>query len=115
MSLADECRDLSQEASCRSTAGERFLSAGASGSGRSARASAIAIVACLTVCAVWFTGLDKIVAGAANSPAVITVDYPLNNSAFPLDMEAPTFQWRGSPGGGRPLPDAAFFLRGRCA
>ena len=94
MSLADECRDPSQEASCRSTAGERFLSAGASGSSRSARASAIAIVACLIVCAVWFTGLDKIVAGATNSPAVITVDYPLNNSAFPLDMEAPTFQWR---------------------
>jgi tetratricopeptide (TPR) repeat protein len=31
---------------------------------------------------------------AAEAPAAITVDYPLNSSIFPPDMAAPTFQWR---------------------
>src|SRR5581483_8683277 len=31
---------------------------------------------------------------AAETPAAITVDYPLNGSIFPPDMAAPTFQWR---------------------
>ncbi len=31
---------------------------------------------------------------AAEMPAPITVDYPLNGSIFPPDMAAPTFQWR---------------------
>jgi len=42
----------------------------------------------------WVTGLNKVVAGATNSTANIFVDYPLNGSVFPPDMEAPTFQWR---------------------
>ena len=87
MSLADECSGQPHEPNSLSTAE-------VCGSNRSARAFAIAIAACLIVCAAWLTGLDKIVAGATNSPAAITVDYPLNGSVFPPDMEAPTFQWR---------------------
>jgi len=32
--------------------------------------------------------------GAGDAPASITVDYPLNQSIFPPDMEPPTFMWR---------------------
>ena len=67
---------------------------GVSGSTRSARALCIALAVCFILCAAWLTGLDKTVAGATNSLANITVDYPLNGSLFPPDMAAPTFQWR---------------------
>ena len=67
---------------------------GVSGSTRSARALSIALAVCFILCAAWLTGLDKTVAGATNSLANITVDYPLNGSLFPPDMAAPTFQWR---------------------
>lgn len=87
MSIVDECGDQPRKLNCPSTAG-------LSGQNRSAHVLAIAIAACLTVCAAWFTGLDKIVAGATDARAAITVDYPLNGSIFPPDMEAPTFQWR---------------------
>jgi tetratricopeptide (TPR) repeat protein len=94
MSLADECRDPSQEASCRSTSGERILGAGVSGSNRSARAIPVAIATGLILCAAWLSWPKMKVAGATNSRASIAIDYPLNNSVFPPDMEAPTFQWR---------------------
>ena len=87
MSFVDKCGDQPREPNCLSTAG-------VSGSNCSARAFAVAIAACLIVCAAWLTKLDKIVAGATNAPANITVDYPLNGSVFPPDMAAPTFQWR---------------------
>src|ERR1019366_496007 len=94
MSLADECRDPSQEASCRSTSGERILGAGVSGSNRSARAIPVAIATGLILCAAWLSWPKMKVAGATNSRASIAIDYPLNNSVFPPHMEAPTFQWR---------------------
>src|ERR1017187_1150467 len=94
MSLADECRDPSQEASCRSTSGERILGAGVSGSNRSARAIPVAIATGLILCAAWLSWPKMKVAGATNLRASIAIDYPLNNSVFPPDMEAPTFQWR---------------------
>ena len=94
MSLMDECGDRSQEPNCLSTASERLLNAGVSGSCHSARAFTVAIAAGLILCAAWWSGLNKTVAGATNSPASITVDYPLNGSVFPPDMAAPTFQWR---------------------
>jgi tetratricopeptide (TPR) repeat protein len=87
MSLVDECGDQPHERNSLS-------SAGVSGSNRSARAFAIAIAACLIVGVAWLTGLNRIAAGATNSPAAITVDYPLNGSVFPPDMETPAFQWR---------------------
>lgn len=40
-------------------------------------------------------GSNKPVA-AKGEAAAITIDYPLNGSVFPPDMEAPTFQWRDS-------------------
>ncbi len=100
MSLADECRNLSPDISSRSTAGVRFLSAGLSGSRRSARAISVAIAAGLILCAAWSSWPNMKVAGATNSRASIAIDYPLNNSVFPPDMEAPTFQWRDSAEGG---------------
>jgi tetratricopeptide (TPR) repeat protein len=39
-------------------------------------------------------GYSHRVHGAAEAPAAITVDYPLNQSVFPPDMEPPTFLWR---------------------
>jgi tetratricopeptide (TPR) repeat protein len=53
----------------------------------------------LILCAAWLTELNRTVAGATNAPAGITVDYPLNDSVFPPDMEAPTFQWRDAAEG----------------
>ena len=38
--------------------------------------------------------VNRRAAMAAETPAAITVDYPLNGSIFPPDMAAPTFQWR---------------------
>jgi tetratricopeptide (TPR) repeat protein len=61
---------------------------------RSARALAIAFAACLIFCVSWLTGRDKIVDGATNGSANITIDYPLDGSVFPPDMAPPTFQWR---------------------
>jgi tetratricopeptide (TPR) repeat protein len=87
MSFVDERGGQPQEPNCRSTAG-------ASGSNRSARGFAVAIAACLIFCAAWLTKQDKIVAGATNAPANITVNYPLNGSVFPPDIAAPTFLWR---------------------
>ena len=37
--------------------------------------------------------------GRGNGPAKITIDYPLENSVFPPDMMAPTFQWRDAADG----------------
>jgi tetratricopeptide (TPR) repeat protein len=94
MSLPDKCRDRSQEANFRSATGERFLSAGTCGSDRAAHAIHVAIAAGLILCAAWLFWPTLKVAGATNSRASIAIDYPLNNSVFPPDMEAPTFQWR---------------------
>ncbi|HEY1895132.1 MAG TPA: tetratricopeptide repeat protein [Terracidiphilus sp.] len=38
--------------------------------------------------------VNRSAALAAETPAAITVDYPLKGSIFPPDMAAPTFQWR---------------------
>jgi tetratricopeptide (TPR) repeat protein len=70
-----------------------------SGSSRAARTIAIAVAPSLLLCAVWFTVLNKTVAGATDATAGISVDYPLNGSIFPPDMEAPTFQWRDAAEG----------------
>ncbi len=109
MSLVDEFRDPLQEARCRSTAGERFPGAGVSGSNRSARAIPLAIAAGFILCAAFFSWPNMEVAGASDSRAGIVVDYPLNNSVFPPDMEAPTFQWRDpAKGAVRWLIDVTF-------
>ncbi len=42
----------------------------------------------------WAKPGGRNIARAADTPAAITVDYPLNRSIFPPDMQAPTFQWR---------------------
>ncbi|HTX77192.1 MAG TPA: tetratricopeptide repeat protein, partial [Terracidiphilus sp.] len=39
-------------------------------------------------------GHGGVVSGAMDARAAITVDYPLNHSVFPPDMEPPTFLWR---------------------
>jgi tetratricopeptide (TPR) repeat protein len=89
MGIADDSSDRPQEAN--------FLSAiGMSGSNRSACVSAIAIAGCLLGCAAWLTVPGKKVSGATNAPASITVDYPINGSVFPPDMEPPTFEWHDS-------------------
>src|SRR5580658_8667618 len=41
-----------------------------------------------------FAGHYRHVSGATAPAAAITIDYPLNESVFPPDMEAPTFLWR---------------------
>jgi len=63
-------------------------------SNRTARVLAMVFAACLVLCAVWFARTDETVKGATSAPSAITVDYPLNGSIFPPDMEAPTFEWR---------------------
>ena len=41
-----------------------------------------------------FLGSNKLVAAKDDAPA-ITIDYPLNGSVFPPEMEAPTFcRWQ---------------------
>jgi tetratricopeptide (TPR) repeat protein len=61
---------------------------------RTGRALAVALAASLVLFAAWTSESARTVAGATNSPAGITVDYPLNGSVFPPDFQAPTFQWR---------------------
>ena len=63
-------------------------------SNRPAQAIALALVSSLILYASWFLGPNRTVQGATTVPAAITVDYPLNGSIFPPDMQAPTFQWR---------------------
>jgi tetratricopeptide (TPR) repeat protein len=46
------------------------------------------------MCGVGLRIVNRSAALAAETPAAITVDYPLNRSIFPPDMAAPTFQWR---------------------
>ena len=43
---------------------------------------------------VLIVGAHRILDGANDSPASIVIDYPLNASVFPPDMEAPQFEWR---------------------
>ena len=56
--------------------------------------AAVAMAAAATLAFVLLAGFGHRVHGAADAPASITVDYPLNQSVFPPDMEPPTFQWR---------------------
>ena len=63
------------------------------------RVLTVALAACLALFGVWRSGPVRTVAGATNSVAGITIDYPLNGSVFPPDMEAPTFQWRDTAEG----------------
>jgi len=93
MSLVDEGGNQPQGASGFPTAKELNWRAVVNGSNHAARVLAVAFAASLMLCAAWL-GLNKTVAGATDSPANITVDYPLNGSVFPPDMTAPTFQWR---------------------
>jgi tetratricopeptide (TPR) repeat protein len=55
--------------------------------------TAAVVAACATVLV---AGHLRRVHGAADAPAAIAVDYPLNASIFPPDMEPPTFMWRDS-------------------
>jgi tetratricopeptide (TPR) repeat protein len=88
---------------------EKFVNSGAGNSNRSARAFVIAISTASILCAVWILGRNSAAAGATNAPADIIVDYPLNGSVFPPDMEAPTFQWRDpSEGAARWQMDVTF-------
>jgi tetratricopeptide (TPR) repeat protein len=66
---------------------------------RAGRALIVVLAAGLAVFAAWWGGPARSVAGATNPAATITVDYPLNGSVFPPDMEAPTFQWRDAAEG----------------
>jgi len=93
MCLVDEGGNQGHRQGCDSIVGAGLWRAVVNGSNRGARALAIAFAASLMLCAAWL-GLNKTVAGATDSPATITVDYPLNGSVFPPDMAAPTFQWR---------------------
>ncbi len=63
---------------------------------RLARALAVSLVTTAILAAAFLFGHARRVHGAADAPAGITVDYPLNHSVFPPDMEPPTFQWRDS-------------------
>ena len=63
---------------------------------RLARALAVSLVTTAVLAAAFLFGHARRVHGAADAPAGITVDYPLNHSVFPPDMEPPTFQWRDS-------------------
>ncbi|HWE86090.1 MAG TPA: tetratricopeptide repeat protein [Terracidiphilus sp.] len=62
---------------------------------RQALAALLPIVA-LGVVLGWvlFGAHRGVVSGAMDAPAAVTVDYPLNQSVFPPDMEPPTFLWR---------------------
>lgn len=61
--------------------------------GRATRILAAASLAA-ALCVLGVRIINWSAALAAETPAVITVDYPLNKSIFPPDMAAPTFQWR---------------------
>ena len=52
--------------------------------------SAVIVVFAIAI----FAGHFRHVSGATAPAAAITIDYPLNQSVFPPDMEAPTFLWR---------------------
>ncbi len=75
-------------------AGPNRLHTGTSAWHRAGRVLTIAFAACLALFVAWRSEPAKTVAGATTSPAAITIDYPLNGSVFPPDMEAPIFQWR---------------------
>jgi tetratricopeptide (TPR) repeat protein len=49
-----------------------------------------------SLCAALFSGLATARAAAANEPARITIDYPMEGSVFPADFAPPTFLWRDS-------------------
>jgi tetratricopeptide (TPR) repeat protein len=87
----DESSDLPIELNKFAVAGMGRQDAG---SNRSALAFVISITICLLLCAGWWAGWNRTVAGATDSPVKIIVDYPLNGSVFPPDMASPTFQWR---------------------
>lgn len=82
---SDADQSFESHRAIRSTRGQRSWS-------RGARITSAIVAALLCV-----TGLrlaHRSAALAAESPATISVDYPLNGSIFPPDMAAPTFQWR---------------------
>ncbi len=57
-------------------------------------AAFVSTSAFLLICAAWMVGPGRPVSGQTAAPQGLAVDYPLNGSIFPPDMEAPTFQWR---------------------
>ncbi len=79
--------------------GENRLKSGGPDCLHAGRLLTVALAAGLAVFAAWWGGPAKTVVGATNPAATITVDYPLNGSVFPPDMEAPTFQWRDAAEG----------------
>ena len=99
MRLEDGCGEGLRLGNRLCAAGANRLNTGTTGWHRAGRALAVAFAACLALFAAWRSEPVKTVAGATNSPAGITVDYPLNGSVFPPDMEAPAFQWRDAAEG----------------
>jgi hypothetical protein len=94
MSLLNDPVASPQKSGCSSAVSAINLKTGKGSSGDSAHALVVALVTFLLVCSAWIGRPGRAVSGKTNSPASITVDYPLNASIFPPDMEAPTFQWR---------------------
>ncbi len=59
-------------------------------------AAAAALLSCGVSLVCFVTGPGRSVVSAQTGPERIAIDYPLNGSVFPPDMEAPTFLWRDS-------------------
>ncbi len=96
MSLLDKSGEGPQRLDCSTHNAQDVrpiaMEIGRRGLGLAAVVSAIAVV-------LLFGNAGKIVRGAADAPATITIDYPLNASVFPPDMEPPTFEWRDAAAG----------------
>jgi tetratricopeptide (TPR) repeat protein len=58
------------------------------------RALAVSLSVASALGCLLFVGHGRGVSGAMDQPSAITVDYPLNQTIFPPDMEPPTFLWR---------------------
>ena len=58
-------------------------------------------------------GRHSVVAGATAAPSLLKVDYPLNQSIFPPDMEPPTFLWHDPAANAAVWKIDVTFTRGR--
>ena len=94
MSLGDGSGVGPREGNFSGAAGTYRLNTGAARWHGAGRVLTVALAASLAFFAAWTSESARTVAGATNSLAGITVDYPLNGSVFPPDFLAPTFQWR---------------------
>lgn len=86
-------RDVSGEAP-RESAWAADVPSSVSTRGRLGRALAASLSVSAVLVVVLLAGHHRVVAGAMDAPAAITVDYPLNQTTYPPDMEPPTFLWR---------------------